>query len=160
MATDSSTADACRCVRPTDCVDRGEGRYLVAAVRLTGGRERRVRTGEVSDRVGVAPASVTEAFDRLADDGLVAYEKRAGVRLTERGREVALELAWRQCTVRTFFRRETGHELAAETAYRIGYTLPETAIERLRDLAGGSPRERCAPGNAAARCCPHGVVTH
>lgn len=158
MATERSTADVCSCVRPTACVDRQEGRYLVVVRRTGADRDGRVRTGEVSDRLGVSPASVTEMFERLAADGLVEYQKQKGVTLTSRGMEVALELALRQCTVQTFFRRQMGFDLSADAGYQIGYLLPEQGIERLQELVERSPDECCWPVNAEAGQCPFGAV--
>ncbi|EMA59634.1 metal-dependent transcriptional regulator [Halorubrum lipolyticum] len=150
MATDHSQTDVCGCARPTACVDRNGGLYLIAIRRIGTDRDGRVRTGEVSDRLDVTPSSVTELFDRLADTGLLRYEKRAGVALTDRGREVALELEARQCAVRTFFRRRTGFDMPLEAGYRIGYVLPDEAIERLRALVDGA-------SNACAATAPTGV---
>ncbi|WP_161785346.1 metal-dependent transcriptional regulator [Halorubrum halophilum] len=153
MAIAPSRTDACGCVRPTACVDRNRGLYLVAVRRIGADRDGRVRTGEVSDLLDVAPASVTGAFERLADAGLLRYEKREGVALTDRGREVALELEARQCAVRTFFRRRTGFDMSLETGYRIGYVLLDEAIGRLRALADETPNA-CSelPGQGVERC--------
>ncbi|GAA0526452.1 hypothetical protein GCM10008992_28720 [Halorubrum aquaticum] len=107
----------------------------------------------MSDRLDVAPSSVTEMFERLAADGLLRYEKREGVVLTDRGREVALELEARQCAVRTFFRRRTGFDMPLEAGYRIGYVLPDEAIERLRVLVDGTSNAcSVTPPNGAERC--------
>ncbi|WP_281195422.1 metal-dependent transcriptional regulator [Halorubrum sp. F4] len=153
MAIDHSRADVCGCTRPTGCVHRNEGLYLVAIGRIGADHDDRVRTGEVSEVLDVAPASVTEMFERLAAAGLLRYEKRDGVTLTDRGREIALELETRQCAVRAFFRRRTGLDMSLETGYRIGYVLPDEAIERLRVLAGGTSNACSAtPANGVERC--------
>jgi len=52
-------------------------------------------------------------FERLAAAGFLQYEKRTGVILPDRGREIALELEARQCAVRTFFRASYGIRHAA-----------------------------------------------
>ncbi|GAA0727389.1 MULTISPECIES: metal-dependent transcriptional regulator [Halorubrum] len=153
MAIDHAQADVCGCVRPTACVDRNGGLYLVAIRRIGTGRDARVRTGEVSDRLDVSPSSVTEMFDRFAASGLLRYEKQAGVELTDRGREVTLELEACQCAVRTFFRRRTGFDMSLEAGYRIGYVLLDEAIERLRALVDGTANACSAtPPNGADRC--------
>lgn len=153
MAVDYSPPDVCGCVRPTVCVDRNAGLYLVAIRRIGSGRSDPVRTGEVSDLLDVTPASVTGMFDRLEADGLLRYEKRVGVILTDAGRTVALELEMRQCVVRTFFRRRTGFDMCLETGYRIGYVLPNEAIERLRTLVDRIPDEYATtPPNGFEKC--------
>jgi Mn-dependent DtxR family transcriptional regulator len=136
MVAESHTGARCECTRPSTCVDRRRGRYLRAVLLVTLDRDRRVRTGEVSDRLGVSPASVTGMFERLAADGLVDYEKHRGVELTRRGQEVARELVRRQCVVRTFFDAELDVSLPAETGYRMGYVLSDVGIERLRERVG------------------------
>ncbi|WP_435146361.1 metal-dependent transcriptional regulator [Halobaculum sp. P14] len=126
----------CAATHPDHCVDRHPGRYLVAVYRLGVGADHSVTTGDVSDALGVQPASVTEMLNRLDSEGLVAYEKYRGARLTGRGETVARELAWRQWSVRVFFAERLDLTLDDRTAYRIGYTLPKQGLDRLTDLAG------------------------
>ncbi|OYR57558.1 metal-dependent transcriptional regulator [Halorubrum halodurans] len=154
MTIDYSQADVCGCTRPTACVDRNGGLYLITIRRLGTDCTDRVRTGEVSDRLEVAPSSVTEMFERLDAAGLLRYEKRAGVVLTDRGREVALELEARQCAVRTFFRRRTGFDMPLEVGYRIGYVLPDEAIERLQVLVDGTSSTCSATPSTGIEQCP------
>lgn len=135
-----------------DCVDRRAGRYLAAVYWLADGDCERVRTGAVSDRLGVAPASVTEMFERLAADGLFDYEPHTGVKLTDRGESVASELAYRQCVVRTFFATELDLEVGSRQGYRFGYALPGDGVEALRALVDHAP-ERCGEDGAADCHC-------
>ena len=44
-----------------------------------------VRTGDIADRLGVSPASVSEMIQRLASKGFVEHEPYKGVTLTELG---------------------------------------------------------------------------
>jgi|AntRauMinimDraft_4_1070384.scaffolds.fasta_scaffold00139_31 DtxR family Mn-dependent transcriptional regulator len=153
MAASTPTATRCGCTDPEDCVDRRVGRYLTAVHWLAG--RGRVRTGAVSDRLGVTPATVTEMFERLADAGLVDYEKRAGVTPTDRGAAVARELAWRQCVVRTFAERVLGVDVGAGDGYRFGYVLPTGGVEELRALV--DDREDCCEHETASdRACLFG----
>ena len=159
MAATTSTATRCACSHPRDCVSRRAGRYLTGIYRLAAGGRDRVGTGEISAHLDVSPATVTEMFDRLATDALVDYEKHDGVRLTHRGAEIARELARRQCVARAFFATELDLEFDAETGYRIGYALPASGVETLRertDHATVEPvgvdrdsREKCLYGAAA-----------
>jgi len=134
MSAGSRIATTCDCTHPENCVDRQVGRYLLAIYRATLEGDGRARTGEVSDRVGVSPATVTETFERLDADGLVDYEKHRGVDVTERGVVVASDLAVRTCTVRRFFETELGVAIPPTSGYRIGFVLPEAGIEQLRQL--------------------------
>lgn len=155
MAASTATATRCGCTDPGDCVDRRVGRYLTAVHWLAGDRER-VRTGALSDHLGVTPATVTEMFERLADAGLVDYEKRAGVTPTDRGADVARELAWRQCVVRRFADTVLGVEVDAGDAYRFGYVLPGGGVETLCDLVDGGAAccEQDATGSQHCLCEP------
>jgi len=49
----------------------GTGLYLVTIRRVGTDRDGRIRTGEMSDRLDVAPSSVTEMFERLAAAGFL-----------------------------------------------------------------------------------------
>lgn len=60
------------------------------------------KTGEVSHYLKVAPSSVTEMLERLEKDGLVKYQKYQGATLTKRGRDVALKILRRHCTMEYF----------------------------------------------------------
>src|SRR2546421_1779072 len=55
------------------------------------GREA-VSTTELADRLGVTPGSVSAMMKRLDELGLVTHERYRGVRLTDPGRRVALEV--------------------------------------------------------------------
>lgn len=54
--------------------------------------EERVSTSQIAEARDVKPASVTNMIQRLARLNLVDYEKHNGVRLTENGRQIALEV--------------------------------------------------------------------
>ena len=56
------------------------------------GGEAAVSTNVLADRLGVTPGSVSGMVKRLDELGLVAHERYKGVRLTESGRRVALEV--------------------------------------------------------------------
>lgn len=165
MSHADHSGSRCDCTRPANCIDRQPGRYLTALYRLEEDMDRRVRTGELGDSLGVRPASVTEMIRKLAAEGLVAHENHGGVELTEAGSRIARELAARQSAVRAFFAAETGSPFDPETGYRIGYVLPAAGIERLRELAddpgatageGGErpARDDFVSENASGHDCP------
>lgn len=128
---DFDTANA----RTTPAVTRQEGWYLLSVHRLSASTEGRIRTGELSEYLDVEPASVTQMVTALAADGLLDHEKHRGVRLTETGESVAADLARRQCVVVAYFEEVLDAPLAGDTAYRIGYTLPASGIDRLAEDA-------------------------
>lgn len=51
-----------------------------------------VGTGAVAERLGVTPASASAMLKRLADDGLAEHTPYHGVRLTQSGEQLALEM--------------------------------------------------------------------
>jgi DtxR family transcriptional regulator, Mn-dependent transcriptional regulator len=55
-------------------------------------RDGSVSTTALAERLGVRPASVSGMLKKLVDLGLVEHERYRGVRLTDRGRVVALEV--------------------------------------------------------------------
>ncbi|MGQ4555605.1 hypothetical protein [Halobellus sp. GM3] len=65
------------------------------------------------------------------------------MKLTDKGREVARELAWGLCVVEDFFESEPSADLNEDQSYDIGYTLPPEAIKRLRDLVNHPRIDRC-----------------
>ncbi|WP_423751849.1 metal-dependent transcriptional regulator [Salinirarus marinus] len=123
-------------------VGRRTGQYLLAIDWLSEDADR-VAPGELAARLGVSGASVTEMSSKLEDAGLVTVKKYTGVKLTDKGSEVARELAWRLCVVENFFEAELSADLDDEQSYEIGYTLPPEAIKRLRDLVDHPCIDRC-----------------
>lgn len=123
-------------------VGRRTGQYLLAIEWLSEDADR-VAPGELAARLDVSGASVTEMGSKLADAGLVTVKKYTGVKLTDPGREVARELAWRRCVVENYFAEELSADLTEDQSYEIGYTLPPAALERLRDLVDHPCIEQC-----------------
>jgi len=56
------------------------------------GKDRTAKTTEVAKRLQNAPASVTEVFQSMAQNGLVQYEPYKGVSLTEKGAWAAMKI--------------------------------------------------------------------
>jgi DtxR family transcriptional regulator, Mn-dependent transcriptional regulator len=66
--------------------------YAKAIYAISLEREGLVLNGEVAERLGVTPATATSMLKRLGDLGLVEYVPYKGVRLTDAGDKVALEV--------------------------------------------------------------------
>ncbi|MDO5732320.1 MAG: metal-dependent transcriptional regulator [Eubacteriales bacterium] len=62
------------------------------AIWYLGGRERRVPMKEITQRLNVQSASVTEMLGRLTREGLLKYEPYHGVRLSEKGIQICTDL--------------------------------------------------------------------
>jgi DtxR family transcriptional regulator, Mn-dependent transcriptional regulator len=66
--------------------------YAKAIYALQRRGEGAISTSALSERLSVSPASVTAMLKRMAEAGLVEHEPYRGVRLTEAGERVALEV--------------------------------------------------------------------
>lgn len=131
-------------------VGRATARYLLAVSVCAEGR--RATTGDLQEYLGVTPASVTEMLGKLDDRGLLDYEKYDGAVLTEAGERIATRIARRYCVVETFFESVLETQLDEETAFEIGYLVPEDGVARLRALASTACLD-CCPEAASSDSC-------
>lgn len=67
-----------------------------------------VATGAIASQLGVSPASVSGMVRRLETDGLVVREPYRGVRLTDHGRSLALEMVRHHRLLESFLARALG----------------------------------------------------
>ena len=67
-----------------------------------------VSTTDLAERLGLTPGSVSAMIRKLADLGLVEHERYRGVQLTDRGREVALEVLRHHRLIELFLAEELG----------------------------------------------------
>lgn len=67
-----------------------------------------VSTNDLAERLGVTPGSVSGMVRKLAELGLVEHERYRGVRLTEPGRRVALEVLRHHRLIELFLAEELG----------------------------------------------------
>jgi DtxR family Mn-dependent transcriptional regulator len=70
--------------------------------------EAAVTTNELAERLDVTPGSVSAMVRKLADLGVVEHERYRGVRLTDRGRRVALEVLRHHRLLELFLAEELG----------------------------------------------------
>ncbi len=114
--------------------------YLRAVFELEGlGQD--ATTSELSIRLGVTQASVSGMVRRLAGDGLVEHERYRGVRLTEQGRRVAVELTRHHRLIELYLARQLDvpwDRVHAE-AERWEHVLSDDLEKRI-DAALGHPR--------------------
>lgn len=66
--------------------------YLKTILSLSDGNGS-VKTNEIANALGLAPASVTESLQKLSDEGFVRYRAYKGVRLTSKGRSIAIKVS-------------------------------------------------------------------
>ena len=115
--------------------------YLKAIYDLGTG-ESWVSTSALAQRMGVAPSSATSMTQRLADQGFAAYVPYQGVRLTEKGREAALEILRHHRLLELYLERALGYpwDRVHDEAERLEHTISEELEDRI-DAALGHPTE-------------------
>lgn len=111
--------------------------YLKALYHLEGDR-RPVPTGELANRLGISPASVSEMVVRLSDHGLVVHDRYRGQQLTDEGRGLALELVRHHRLLEMFLVKVLRYSLdeVHEEAERLEHVISERMEERIFELLG------------------------
>ncbi len=106
------------------------------------------KTSAIARCMKVAPASVTEALQTLADKGLVHYEPYKGASLTGQGREMARKVKRRHRLLEVFLSDvlHISRENVHDEACKMEHTLSDETECAL-----------CKMLNAPARC-PHGSL--
>ena len=111
--------------------------YLKAIYDLAG-REGTASTNDVATRLGVAPASVTGMIRRLAEQGLLEYERYRGVRLSEAGRLVALRTIRRHRIIEVYLTEVLGYawDRVDDEAERLEHAVSDELVERMAEALG------------------------
>ena len=120
----------------TESVDN----YLKAILALGGPDERRVSSTSLADRLGVAPASVTNMLQKLAAASVpfVEYERHRGVLLSAAGKRRALEVVRHHRLLETFLFEVLDYpiEEVHEEAERLEHFISERFEERIAAKLG------------------------
>jgi DtxR family transcriptional regulator, Mn-dependent transcriptional regulator len=98
---------------------------------------------DLSSRLSVSSASVSEMLRRLQELGLVEYERYRGASLTEEGLSEALRLVRRHRLIEAFLLDRLGYsweEVHAE-AERLEHVVSDRFTERLAELLGHPERD-------------------
>ena len=95
-------------------------------------------TNDIAQRLAIAPASVSGMVRRLADQGLVSYERYRGVRLTSSGRRVALRTLRRHRVIETYLVRALGYpwDRVHDEAERLEHAASDELIDRMAAALG------------------------
>ena len=93
-----------------------------------------VRPIEISRRLGVGRASVSEALRSLSNRGLVNYENYGTLTLTSKGEKVAEEVIFKHNILYDFFAHvlELDELEADQNACKIEHSISMKALERLQ----------------------------
>lgn len=84
----------------------------------------KMSTVNISERLNVAPSSVTEMLQKLSEKGYIEYESYRGVQLTEKGREIGRRILERHRLIEEFLKfinvdESKVHELACKIEHVI-----------------------------------------
>jgi len=95
-------------------------------------------TNEIAQRLALAPASVSGMVRRLADQGLLAYERYHGVKLTETGRRAALRTLRRHRVIEAYLSRALGFpwDRVHDEAERLEHAVSDELVDRMAATIG------------------------
>ena len=106
------------------------------------------KTSAIARCMKIAPASVTEALQTLADKGFVHYEPYRGAYLTELGREMARKVKRRHRLLEVFL---------SDVLHINGENVHDEACKMEHTLSDETECALCKMLNAPSRC-PHGSL--
>jgi DtxR family Mn-dependent transcriptional regulator len=103
-------------------------------------KEERASTNQIAEALGVTPASVTGMVQRLSNSQppLLDYQKHHGVKLTEAGQHIALEVVRHHRLLEMYLHQALGYgwdEVHAE-ADRLEHVISEEFEERIATALG------------------------
>ncbi|MFB6202676.1 MAG: metal-dependent transcriptional regulator [Halorhabdus sp.] len=123
---------------------RTGGKYLCGIFRCGLRAGNRVATGDLAACLDVSRASVTEMVEKFGESVLVDYERYQGATLTADGEALARHLRWRRCVTERFFEDELDFSPDPETAYRVGFELPEEGTNRMAEIVEHPCDRQCS----------------
>jgi DtxR family Mn-dependent transcriptional regulator len=102
-----------------------------------------VSTQSLADRLRVRPASVTGMIRRLVELGLVEHEPYRGVRLTDEGRQAALEILRHHRLLETFLAVKLGYrwDEVHDEAERLEHVISDLFESRIAEALGHPTRD-------------------
>ena len=111
--------------------------YLKAIYSLGRGTEA-VATNDIAQRLVVAPASVSGMVRRLAEQGLLSYERYRGVKLTERGRHAALGTLRRHRVIESYLSKALSYpwDRVHAEAERLEHAASDELVDRMASAIG------------------------
>lgn len=114
------------------------------------GKDGTAKTLEVAKRLNNAPASVTEVFQSMAQNGLVRYEPYKGVSLTEKGAKVAMKIKRKHRLLEVFLTKLL--HIDSENVHGEACRMEHCVSDEVGDAL-------CKMLNAPARC-PNGKLIY
>ncbi|MDE2774942.1 MAG: metal-dependent transcriptional regulator [Chloroflexota bacterium] len=111
--------------------------FLKAVYNLQGDGDR-VSTNALADALNISAPAVTDMAQRLVDEGTVDYLKYRGVRLTNEGERVALQMLRRHRLIETYLVQDLGYQLHEihEEAEALEHTVSDRFVEAIARKMG------------------------
>lgn len=112
--------------------------YLKTVYSHTEWQDAPITPSQLAAALGIAPSSVTEMVKKLAAAGLVSHVPYGAVRLTDAGRERALQMLRRHRLIETWLVREFGyawHEVHDE-AEVLEHTISDRLLDAIDERLG------------------------
>ena len=108
---------------------------VIYGIELSGGA---AATNDIAAKLSIAAASVSGMVRRLADQGLLSYERYRGVRLTEAGRRAALRTIRRHRVIETYLAQALGYpwDRVHEEAERLEHAVSDELVDRMASAVG------------------------
>lgn len=130
--------------------------YLKTIYRLAGARGE-AATNDIAEQLDLAPASVTGMVRRLAENGLLAYERYRGVKLTAAGRSAALRTVRRHRVIESYLSHALGYtgDAVHDEAERLEHAASDELVDRMAAAIGEPDMDpHGAPIPTRAECPP------
>ena len=114
--------------------------FLKAIYRLQRHSDR-VSTNALADALNVSAPAVTDMAQRLVDEGTVDYVKYRGVRLTDKGKSVALDMLRRHRLIEAYLVQDLGYQLheVHDEAEALEHTVSDRFVEAIARKLGNPP---------------------
>jgi DtxR family transcriptional regulator, Mn-dependent transcriptional regulator len=97
-----------------------------------------VATNDIAQRLLIAPASVSGMVRRLADQGLLSYERYRGVKLTDSGRRAALRTLRRHRVIESYLSKALSYpwDRVHAEAERLEHAASDELVDRMASAIG------------------------
>lgn len=97
-----------------------------------------VATNDIAQRLLIAPASVSGMVRRLAEQGLLSYERYHGVKLTESGRRAALRTLRRHRVIESYLSKALSYpwDRVHAEAERLEHAASDELVDRMASTIG------------------------
>lgn len=101
-----------------------------------------IRAIDISKKLKVSRASVTEALQKLAKKGYIIYDKHNSIQLTESGKSIASNIVQKHTFLQSFFENILGlnTDEANINACKIEHVITDNAFHKLVEYINGNKK--------------------